>query len=72
VRFVQIGDKQWKVNLCRRDYLRYPELSDIVLTSAMAGEPGQGMIFNLYLTGTDYASALILTKRFMESFVWQH
>jgi hypothetical protein len=72
VRFVQIGEQQWKVNLCRRDYLRYPELSDIVLTSAMTGGSRQGMIFNLYLTGTDYDSALILTKRFMESFAWQH
>jgi hypothetical protein len=72
VRFLQINAKQWKVNLCRRDYLRYPELSDIVLTSAMTGEPDQGMIFNLYLTGTDYDSALILTKRFMESFAWRH
>jgi hypothetical protein len=70
-RFVQIGEKQWKVNLCRRDYLRYPELSDIVLTSAMTGEPNHGMIFNLYLTGTDYGSALVLTRRLMESFSWQ-
>jgi S1-C subfamily serine protease len=72
VRFLQIDEKQWKVNLCRRDYLRYPELSDMVLTAAMIGESDQGMIFNLYLTGTDFDSALILSKRFLESFTWQH
>ncbi len=71
-RFVQIGANQWKVNLCRRDYLRYPELSDLVLTSAMTGEPDRGMIFNMYLTGTDYDSALELIKRFLESFEWRH
>ncbi len=69
-RFVTIGEKPWKVNLCRRDYIRYPELSDLILNAAMTGEPKQGMIFNLYLTGTHYESALELIRNFLEGLVW--
>jgi hypothetical protein len=70
-RFVTIGDKPWKVNLCRRDYIRYPELSDLILTSAMTGEDRQGMVFNLYLTGTHYESGLELVRHFMETLAWK-
>ncbi len=71
IRFVTVGEKPWKVNLCRRDYIRYPELSDLILTAAMTGEERKGMIFNLYLTGTHYESALELVRNFLEGLAWK-
>ena len=71
-RFVDVADEVLKATLCRRDYKRYPGLSDILFTSALVGHKGTGFIFNLDLSGTDAATAGRLIGRFLQELQWQH
>ncbi len=70
-RFVDVADEVLKATICRRDYKRYPGLSDILFTSALVGHTGAGFIFNLDLSGTDSASAGRLIGRFLRELEWQ-
>ena len=69
--FTKIAEHDFKTTVCRRDYLKYDGLSDMLFTTAMVGEKNKGFIFNLDLTGTDAKSALKLFTRMMGSFKWQ-
>ena len=68
--FTQVASKDFKLTVCRRDYLRYSGLSDVLVTGAMVGEKQQGFIFDLYLTGTDFNNATKLLKKILENFEW--
>lgn len=68
--FVDISSKDFKMTVCRRDYRRYQGLSDVLVTGAMVGEPKRGMLFDLYLTGADFVSAIRLLERMLGSFQW--
>jgi hypothetical protein len=70
-RFVDVADEVLKATVCRRDYKRYPGLSDILFTSALVGHPGKGFIFNLDLSGTDATTASRLIGRFLQEIEWQ-
>jgi hypothetical protein len=59
------------MTVCRRDYLHYPGLSDILVTGALVGHKQQGMLFNLDMTGINFDNGLQLFKRMLESFKWQ-
>jgi len=69
--FTKIAGQDFKTTVCRRDYLKYEGLSDMLFTTAMVGKKKQGFLFNLDLTGTDAKSAMNLFKRMLESFQWQ-
>ncbi len=69
--FTKIAGHDFKTTVCRRDYLKYNGLSDMLFTTAMVGKKKEGFIFNLDLTGTDAKSALTLFTRMLESFKWQ-
>ena len=69
--FTKISSRDFKTSVCRRDYLKYDGLSDMLFTTAMVGEKDKGFLFNLDLTGTDPKEALTLFKHMLEKFEWQ-
>ena len=69
--FVDVNGQDFKSTVCVRDYKNYPRLSDVLFTAAMVGKPNRGFIFNLDLSGTDFAAALRLITRFLEEIRWQ-
>ncbi|MEZ5535798.1 MAG: serine protease [Thiolinea sp.] len=69
-RFVDVSSKEFKMTVCRRDYRRYKGLSDVLVTGAMVDEPKRGMLFDLYLSGSDFSSAISLLERMLRSFKW--
>ncbi len=70
-RFVDVSGEAFKATICRRDYLQYIGLSDVLITIAMVGHPKQGFIFNLDLVGTDFNSAMDLFQKMLENIRWQ-
>lgn len=70
-RFVDTDGETLKATICRRDYKKYPQLSDILFTSALVGRRSAGFIFNLDLSGTDAATANRLVTRFLKEIRWQ-
>lgn len=69
--FTKVASQDFKTTVCRRDYLKYKGLSDMLFTTALVGHKNKGFLFNLDLTGTDSKSALTLFKRMLETFKWQ-
>ncbi len=69
--FTKVAGQDFKTTVCRRDYLKYKGLSDMLFTTALVGHKDKGFLFNLDLTGTDAKSALALFKRMLETFKWQ-
>ena len=70
-KFVNISGVDFKATICRRDYLKYTGLSDVLTTVAMVGHKKQGFIFNLDLVGTDFNSAMDLLQKMLEKITWQ-
>ena len=68
--FISIASQDFKTTVCRRDYLKYTGLSDMLFTTAMVGKDNKGFIFNLDLTGTDAKASLELFKHMLERFKW--
>ena len=69
--FVAIAEQSFKTTICRRDYIKYKGLSDILFTTALVGHDKKGFIFNMDITGTDAKAALQLFKKMLETFQWQ-
>lgn len=69
--FTQVAGQEFKLTVCRRDYLNYIGLSDMLITAALVGHKRQGMLFNLDLTGTTFDNGMTLLKRMLEDFKWQ-
>lgn len=69
--FVTVSGQSFKMTVCRRDYLHYQGLSDLLITGALVGHERQGMIFNLDLVGTTFDSGMSLFRRMLGEFKWQ-
>jgi len=69
--FTKIASQDFKTTVCRRDYLKFKGLSDMLFTTAMVGHENTGFLFNLDFTGTDAKSAMALFTRMLETFKWQ-
>ena len=69
--FTAVGGRDFKTSICRRDYLKFSGLSDMLFTTAMVGEKDKGFIFNIDFTGTDPQAALKLFTRMLETIKWQ-
>lgn len=69
--FVDIASQAFKMTVCRRDYLRYSGLSDVLVTGAMVSQKHQGFLFELFLTGVDFKESMQLVKQVFENFKWQ-
>lgn len=69
--FTLIAGQEFKMTVCRRDYLNYAGLSDLLVTAALVGHKRQGMLFNLDMTGTTFESGMVLLQRMLGDFKWQ-
>ncbi|MEN9502605.1 MAG: hypothetical protein RI964_1890 [Pseudomonadota bacterium] len=69
--FTDVSGQAFKMTVCRRDYLHYAGLSDVLITGAMVGYKQQGMLFNLDMTGVNFDSGMKLFKQMLEGFKWQ-
>ena len=70
-RFISIDKQDFKATICRRDYLNYTGLSDVLMTVAMVGHSKKGFIFNLDMVGTDFDSAVDLFEKMLGEFKWK-
>ena len=69
--FTLVSGQEFKLTVCRRDYLNYVGLSDLLVTAALVGHKHEGMLFNMDMTGTTFASGMVLLQRMLEDFKWQ-
>ena len=69
--FVEIAAQEFKSNLCRREYVEYPGMSDVLFTAAMIGHSRQGFFITLSMTGVDFQSTLPLIRKFLERVRWR-
>jgi hypothetical protein len=68
--FVEVSSQQFKSNLCRREYLDYPGMSDVLFTAALTGHADKGFFITLIATGVDFDSSLPLIRKFLEGTQW--
>ena len=68
--FVEVSSQQFKSNLCRREYLDYPGMSDVLFTAALTGHADKGFFITLIATGVDFDSSLPLIRKFLENTQW--
>lgn len=69
--FTAIAEQSFKTTICRRDYIKYKGLSDILFTTVLVGHDKKGFIFNMDITGTDAKASLQLFKKMLGAFQWQ-
>ena len=70
-RFISVDKQEFKATICRRDYINYTGLSDVLITIAMVGHKTKGFIFNLDMVGTDFDAALSLFQKMLGEFKWK-
>jgi serine protease Do len=68
--FIDVSGEEFKANLCRREYVEYAGVSDILFTAALTGHDNQGFFITFIMTGTDFNASLPLVKKFLENVVW--
>jgi hypothetical protein len=68
--FIDVSGEEFKANLCRREYVEYSGLSDVLFTAALTGREKQGFFITLTMTGTDFSATLPLLKKFLENIEW--
>ncbi|RVU85543.1 serine protease [Leucothrix sargassi] len=69
--FLDVAGQNFKSTVCRRDYLRYKGMSDMLFSIALVGHEREGGLFNLDVTGTNAKAAFGLFKKMVETFKWQ-
>ena len=68
--FIEVASQEMKSNLCRREYVEYQGMSDVLFTAALTGHSNQGFFITLILTAVDFESTLPLIEKFLESIEW--
>jgi S1-C subfamily serine protease len=68
--FIEVSTQEMKANLCRREYLDYPGMSDVLFTAALTGHANKGFFVTLIMTGVSFDSALPLIQKFLEETEW--
>jgi serine protease Do len=68
--FVDVSQQTFKTSLCRREYVEYEGLSDILFTAALTGHDNKGFFVRLTMTGIDYDASLPLIEKFMAGIEW--
>ena len=68
--FVNVSEEEFKANLCRREYVEYSGLSDVLFTAALTGHKNQGAFITLIMTGIDFSATLPLIKKLLENVAW--
>jgi len=70
--FVEVSGQKLKSNLCRREYVEYRGMSDVLFTAALTGYRDRGFFITLIMTGVSFDSTLPLIQRFLERTEWQN
>ena len=70
--FTEIAGQDFKTTVCRRDYLKYKGLSDMLFSTALVGRQSEGGVFNLDVTGTNPDVAYSLFKKMVGAFQWKN
>ncbi len=69
--FIEVSAQELKSNLCRREYVEYEGMSDVLFTAALTGHSNQGFFITLIMTGVDFETTLPLIQRFLEQIEWK-
>ena len=69
--FIEVSSQELKSNLCRREYVEYEGMSDVLFTAALTGHSNQGFFITLIMTGVDFKATLPLIQRFLEQVEWK-
>lgn len=69
--FVQVSGQELKSNLCRREYVEYPGMSDVLFTAALTGHKNKGFFVTLIMSGVEFTSSLPLIRKFLEHTEWR-
>ncbi len=69
--FIKVSSQEMKSNLCRREYVEYEGMSDVLFTAALTGHARQGFFITLIMTGVDFKSTLPLIQKFLEHAEWK-
>ena len=69
--FIDISAQEFKANMCRREYVKYKGLSDVLFTAAMIGHEREGFFITFIMTGVDYQSTLPLIQKMLEQTEWK-
>ncbi len=67
--FVDVSEQTFKTSLCRREYIEYEGLSDILFTAALTGQGNKGFFIRLTMTGIAYDASLPLIQKFIRLFL---
>lgn len=71
VDFVELSNKDWKMSLCSRQYLKYPSLYDTTIAIALVSEQDIGLVIQLAASGVSKETAFALTRKFIQHITWQ-
>lgn len=69
--FTLVSNQEFKLTVCRRDYLNYADLSDLLVTGALVGHKQQGMLVNLDMQGVTFEEGMMLLQRLLGEMKWQ-
>ena len=69
--FIDISGQEFKANMCRREYVKYKGLSDVLFTAAMIGHEREGFFITFIMTGVNYQSTLPLIQKMLEQIEWK-
>ena len=69
--FIEVSGQEMKANLCRREYVEYEGMSDVLFTAALTGHKNRGFFITLIMTGVEYAATLPLIQKFLEHTEWR-
>ncbi|MFT5390376.1 MAG: serine protease Do [Gammaproteobacteria bacterium] len=64
--FVTVASKPFKTTLCRRDYREYSELSDLLFTAALVGEPRQGLLITVQQVGVRHTEGVAFIRPLLD------
>jgi len=69
--FIDISEQEFKANMCRREYVEYKGLSDVLFTAAMVEHEKEGFFITFIMTGVNYQSPLPLVQKILEQIEWK-
>ncbi len=69
--FIEVSGQELKSNLCRREYVEYEGMSDVLFTAALTGFDDRGFFITMIMTGVSFESTLPLIQRFLEHSEWR-
>lgn len=65
--FVTAGNSRWKSSFCVRQYKKYPQLYDLLLSMALVGKEKKGMMLSFVAEGVSRENSLKLSRTFIDS-----